>query len=544
MPPEAGVDAVPPRLSADPGPDWPRAVELLRQVVAHTPVVMWAVDREGIFTLSEGRGLETLGLRSGQVVGASAFEMYADHPVILDVLRDGLNGREQNTVIEIGAACFENWVKPIRDAAGAVVGAVGVATDVTARVQAERELKSLNEQLSEHVRSRTELLLRTSITLEEQIHERRRTYLELERSEARWRSLVEDAPDIILQLNRHGEIEFINHPNWRDDLTVEQVLGRSANDFLYPAFIPEFQRSLSEVFEHGRCVTNEVSGPTTAGEPCWYQSHLAPLWQDGKVIAATVVVRDITDQHRAAEALQQKHDELTHVARVSMVGVMTASFAHELIQPLAAIAHYIAGCVIRLEKDGQTAPEVLTTLQDAAKEARRASEVVRRLRQFLQKHEIQREDGDLNLVVRESGQLIESTLQKHEIRCEYRLADDLPPVFMDRIQIMQVLLNLLLNSVEAIADAPPDRRLIVIQTARTDRGEAICTVHDRGPGLPAGLPHDIFDAFVTTKPEGLGLGLSISRSIVQAHGGSIRARNHPDGGAEFRLAFGSPSQGD
>jgi C4-dicarboxylate-specific signal transduction histidine kinase len=123
------------------------------------------------------------------------------------------------------------------------------------------------------------------------------------------------------------------------------------------------------------------------------------------------------------------------------------------------------------------------------------------------------------------------------------LADDLPPVFIDRIQIMQVLLNLLLNGAEALAEFPVERRQIAVQTGRLDHGDVFCAVRDHGPGLPAGLPHDIFDAFVTTKPDGLGLGLSISRSILQAHGGTIRAENHPDGGAKFTFAFAASSAG-
>lgn len=537
----AGPAAV--EIDAIPRADSVRMVDLLRQVVEHTPVVLWAVDVEGNVTLSEGRGLTALGLEPGQLVGQSVFDIYRDHPEVVSSLRQALNGNEQNTVIDVGPACFETWIQPLRDVDGTVTGAVGVSTDVTARVQVERELQRVNDELAEHIRSRNELLLRASKTLEEQIHERRRTYMDLERSEARWRSLVEGAPDVILQLNRQGEIEFINHTHWRQDLTVDQVRGRLSTEFVFPEFAPQLQRSLEEVFEHGRSVTHEVSGPSLTGEPRWYQSHLAPLHHNGKVVAATVVVRDITDQHRAAEELQQKQDQLAHVARVSMVGEMTASFAHELNQPLAAIAHYIAGCVIRLEKVGQTDPEVLATLQDAAKEARRASEVVRRLRQFLQKHEIQRETSDLNQVVRETVKLIESTLHKHEVRSEFLLTDDLPPVYIDRIQIMQVLLNLLLNAAEALTDVPVDRRLITVQTGRTERGDVFCAVRDRGPGLPAGLPHDIFDAFVTTKPEGLGLGLSISRSILQAHGGTIRGENHPDGGAEFTFTFAAPSAG-
>jgi PAS domain S-box-containing protein len=782
-----GADAVTEPLTVD----CASADDLLRQVVNHAPVVLWAMDRDGIVTLSVGKGLQALGLQPGELIGQSVFELYRDRPQILDNLRRVLQGEEQALLADVGTAFMEGWIRPLYNPIGEVIGAVGVATDVTDRVRAQRaerdstarflkafhaspagilltvvetgeiidvnaafsqlsgvpheeligrttlemgfwqsaeqrwqmlsavgrgesahnpayrlqlrdgrrlllehsiepvdidgrpcalsilrdiserrryeralrrsrrryqtlarfapvgmfrmthtgewvyangqcrrllgcdlatlrgrgwleafhpddrpqlfgcwhapaddadgcrreirtwsvsaaarwllmqwepqkggrpsigtltdithrklaeiELQSLNRQLEEHVRMRTELLLRTSKTLEEQIHERRRTYQELERSEARWRSLVEDAPDVILQLNRLGQIEFINHANWRDDLTVDQVLGRQVQEFVAPEYVSAVEQALASVFEQGESVTQEVRGLTTAGHPVWYQSHLAPLWQDGQVVGATVVVRDITDQQRSAEELEHKQSQLAHVARVSMVGEMTAGFAHELNQPLAAIAHYIGGCVIRLQKESHCDPEVIATLQDAANEARRASEVVRRLRQFLHQHEIQREMGCLNQVVRDAARLIESTLHKQDVRCEFHLAETLPEVFMDRIQVMQVLLNLLLNAVEAQADLPVDRRLVIVTTGLTDRNWACCSVRDTGPGLPQGLGHDIFDAFVTTKPEGLGLGLSISRSIMQAHGGSIRAQNHPDGGAEFVLTFSNHSPGD
>lgn len=514
-----------------------RAADLLRRLVDHTHVVLWAIDADGIITLSEGRGLEALGLQPGQIVGDSVWDMYADHPQASSVLRRALAGQEVNQVVEVGPTCFETWVQPLRDAQGQVIGAVGVSTDVTPRIQAERELKKANEQLAESVRIQNELLERTSRSLEEQIHERRRTYLELERSEARWRSLVEEAPDVILQLNREGLIEYINHPIPRDTRTVDEIRGHPAADFLFPASLPPLQRGLQDVFEHGRSVTLEVSGPSAEREVCWYQAHLAPVRHEGEVVSATVVVRDVTDQRQAKSELERKQDELAHVGRVSMVGEMTASFAHELNQPLAAIAHYIAGCVIRLQKDGRAGPDVLGTLQEAAQEARRASEIVRRLRLFLQKHEMQREPANLNHVVRDAERLMEFAVRNHAVPLEIKLAKKLPTVFIDSVQIMQVLLNLVLNAAEAQAETPANRRQITVETRQTNAGEVICSVRDRGPGLPQALPHDIFDAFITTKPDGLGLGLSISRSIMQAHGGSIRAETAPDGGAEFILVF-------
>jgi PAS domain S-box-containing protein len=514
-----------------------RAADLLQRLFDHTQVILWAIDAEGVFTLSEGRGLEALGLKPGEVVGKSAMTMYADHPGVSSLLRQVLGGRESHTIMAIGEAWFETWVQPLHDDAGRVTGAVGVSTDVSDRVRSERQLKSLNAQLAESVQIQNELLDRASRSLEEQILERHRTYRDLERSEARWRSLVEHAADVILQIDRSGIIEYINHPTSRDSRTVEDVLGRSAYEFLFPEFAVELREALAVVFEKGQSISVVVSGPTGTGEKCWYQGHFAPLRHEGRIVSATVIVRDITDERRSAEELRQKQDQLAHVARVSMVGEMTASFAHELNQPLAAIAHYIAGCLIRLKKVGLTDPSVLSTLEDAASEARRASEVVRRLRLFLQRNDMVREPADFNQIVLDAIKLIDSTLGNFEVQCEADLAADLPELFVDRIQLMQVLLNLLLNSAEAMAESSIEPRLILIRTRHTHPGRVLCTIRDQGPGLPTGLPQDIFDAFITTKPDGLGLGLSISRSIVVAHGGTIRAVNHPDGGAEFTLSL-------
>jgi len=402
---------------------------------------------------------------------------------------------------------------------------IGSLTDITQRKLIELELQSVNDRLEVSVRMRTDLLTRASKTLEEQIYERRRTYFDLEKSEERWRSLVEHAPDVILLLNVHGEITYINHTSMRPALTTARVVGHTVYEFAYPEYRGEIQAVLQQVFQKGLSVTQEVEGPGDAGDRRWFQSHLAPIRHGGLIVGATAVVRDITASRQAAEQLRQTQDLLAHSGRVRMIGEMTAGFAHELGQPLSAISTYIEACLIRLKREGVTDGDILEAMQDAVKEAQRAIDVVRRLRDFLQRNELQRQPEDLNQIVQDAVRLAEISLRNHGVRIQLNLASELPLALLDGIQMMQVLLNLMLNAAEAMSEAGSEPRIIHISTRCTAKQSLECKITDTGPGLPVREANAIFEAFFTTKDAGLGLGLAISRRIVEAHAGQIVAGN-------------------
>lgn len=415
---------------------------------------------------------------------------------------------------------------------------IGSLTDITQQKLIALELQSVNARLEAIVRARTELLSRASITLEEQIYERRRTYFDLEKSEERWRSLVEHAPDVILLLNRQGEISYINHTAMRPSLTTADVEGRSVYEFAYPEYHGLMRAEIAKVVEQGLSTSHEVQGPGDSGNRHWYQSHLAPIHHGEQIIGATAIVRDVTESRLAAEQLRQTQDLLAHSGRVRMIGEMTAGFAHELGQPLSAISTYIEGCLIRLKREGETDGDVLDAMQEAVQEAQRAIEVVRRLRDFLQRNELQRQPEDLNQIVQDAVRLGEISLRDHGVRIQLDLAPELPKALLDGIQVMQVLLNLMLNAAEAMSEANSETREIQIVTRRT-AGHAIeCEVSDSGPGLPVSDANAIFEAFFTTKEAGLGLGLAITRRIVEAHQGQILAGNRTmTPGACFLVKF-------
>jgi len=231
------------------------------------------------------------------------------------------------------------------------------------------------------------------------------------------------------------------------------------------------------------------------------------------------------------EAARQR-DELAHLSRVAMLGALSGSLAHELNQPLAAILSNAQAAQRFLARDPADTDQVREILADIVKSDRRAGEVIRRLRALLKNEEAVHVAQDLNAVVREVLELMHSDFLNRRVTVRTELAPGLPPVSGDRIQLQQVLLNLLLNGCDAMEGAAGER-LLTVRTDRAANGDARVCVADRGAGIPPAELERIFEPFVTSKPHGMGLGLAVSRTIVQAHAGRLWAANNADGGAIF-----------
>lgn len=237
----------------------------------------------------------------------------------------------------------------------------------------------------------------------------------------------------------------------------------------------------------------------------------------------------------ARAAAQEAQARLLRVARASTLGELTASIAHEVNQPLAAIVTSGNACQRWL---AQAPPNVDKAQQAVARmldDALRASEVIVRIRGMTRGQSLQPQAFAINPAVEEVLSLSRAELERHEVAVVLDLEDDLPPVFADRVQIQQVLGNLVLNAMEAMSDVPVGARTLHLATSRGDAGRVRVDVADTGHGLPSAMVERLFEAFWTTKAEGLGLGLSISRSIVEANGGRIQAGNRAEGGARFQF---------
>lgn len=240
-------------------------------------------------------------------------------------------------------------------------------------------------------------------------------------------------------------------------------------------------------------------------------------------------------ERRSRLALERHQAELAHVLRVAAMGEMAAQLAHELSQPLGAVANYAAGARRRLQAGAVPAADLIDVVERIAREALRGGAIIRRLRELLQKTEPHRVPVNLNALVRDVAELVEGEARERGIAVHLILHPDLPVIDADAVEIEQVLINLTRNAVEAMQRADGAGRTLSIETRRGERRGVEVLVRDTGPGL-AGDPAAIFEPFYTTKPGGLGMGLAICRTIVELHGGTLAATSSPQG-ATFRFTL-------
>ena len=262
----------------------------------------------------------------------------------------------------------------------------------------------------------------------------------------------------------------------------------------------------------------------------------APLNTESGLPAGFVAnIGDVSDRKRAEASLRKTQDELAHVARVMTLGELAASIAHEINQPLTAI---VANASVSLNLLSRPAPQVTMARQiltEIMADGHRAGDVIKRLRQLATKSEPHRTRVDMNSVIREVVALVDSEIQRHNAAIRVVLAPELPPVYCDRVQLQQVLINLVMNGLEAMDLVNDRRRQLTVRSMPRDGRTVRVSVQDAGSGIDAHSAEQLFDAFFTTKPAGMGMGLSISRAIIEEHGGRLWAAPNPRFGATFHF---------
>ena len=282
----------------------------------------------------------------------------------------------------------------------------------------------------------------------------------------------------------------------------------------------------------------------TVAQRLEWMNFLAPLSCALAVTLALLLFayeRSVVDRRAAEEAERLLREELAHVGRLSVVGEMGTKIAHELNQPLGAIHSYVAGCVRRLQRNENVPPEVIDALQKAMRETERASAIIRGLREFGRHSEGRFATVEINELVREILPILSAELRESRSEPELDLAEGLEPVQADKIQIGQVLVNLVRNSIEAMSGVPVSERRLIIRTQGAPDQMIEVQVEDTGCGISADLYPNLFQPFHSTKPKGMGIGLAISRTIVEAHEGTIRAEPRRGRGALFRFQLPCPS---
>jgi two-component system sensor histidine kinase DctS len=258
--------------------------------------------------------------------------------------------------------------------------------------------------------------------------------------------------------------------------------------------------------------------------------------ETGELIGYVGTVTDITEQKQIEQRLLQQQSELCHAQRLITIGELAGVMAHELNQPLGAIANYLEGAIIRYEREFTSNPELGKVLEHTLGLAERATHILRNIRALVRKQDPSRQGVDINTLIWETVQLIGAEIARREVRITLDLALNIRPLWSHRVYLQQLLLNLTLNSMEAMEAIDTKNRWLTIQTLGTDRAIEI-RITDTGVGFGEELTTRLFEPFITTKKEGVGLGLSICRTIVEAHGGEISADSRPGQGATFRVTL-------
>src|SRR5881409_1148870 len=365
---------------------------------------------------------------------------------------------------------------------------------------------------------------------------------ELQVGEERFRRVVEAAPNAMIMVNQEGQITLANQQAEKTfGYPREELLGRPIE-----MLVPERLRSGHQGFRHDYLCDpqarpmgagRELFGRCKDGSEVPIEIGLNPIHtSNGLLVLASIV--DISERKLAElEAARQRH-ELAHLARVASLGELSSSLAHELTHPLTAILSNAQAAQRFLADDDVDLNEVREILSDIVAEDQRAGEVIHRLRLLLKKGEPQEhcDDVDVNEVARDVLKLMRNDLINQNVTVDTDLAQNLPAIRADRVQLQQVVLNLLLNACEAMTASDSSERQLLI-TSKLENGAVRMSVTDRGGGIPEEKLEQVFERFFTTKKEGMGLGLSICRSIINEHEGKIWATKNADCGATFHFSL-------
>ncbi|MGB7327916.1 MAG: ATP-binding protein, partial [Rubripirellula sp.] len=432
---------------------------------------------------------------------------------------------------------------------GLTIGAIQWRTHSTRRrlealeeVVTERthDLVEAQETLEQKVQERTTQLSEFNSSLLQQIEARQRTEWELTKSEENYRSIVEDQNELILRFDTKGKIEFANRAYLQANGLTRETL-RDTNLF---SLIPETERlGVKDILnsitpnESMRGCRLQVCRPDGTLE--WEDWNVRGLFDGkGELICFQTVSRNVTQLLEAEEKLQQKEEQIRHASRLSSLGEMIAGITHEIRQPLSSISNYaFASRKLLEEEDSEAAKKMHHWIGEICNQVERSNAIITSLRGFARRSDNEFGSISLKSIIDDTLAMLRVDFIRSNVQTSVKAIGVVPNVLGDQIQIEQVLVNLIRNSCDALQILTNDSGGIITVSVRAIGVEVVVSVEDNGPGVDASKANDLFEPFSTNKREGMGLGLAISRSIIEEHGGRIWIENANPG---LVVSFGLP----
>ena len=415
-----------------------------------------------------------------------------------------------------------------------------LSDEIAERKCAQEALIEAKNELERRVQERTADLTNANEKLIAEIEQRKLAEDGLRRSEERFRLLIEGVEDYaIFSLDPSGRVTSWNAgAEHIKGYLADEIIGRHFSDFysLEDKQCGKPELALQVAAAEGR-FAEEDWRVRKDGSRLWASVVITALRDSQeKLIGFSKITRDLTERKRAEEKLQAAQAQLSHVARVTTMGEFAASIAHEVNQPLSAALANGDACLRWLGANPPNLDRARASICGIVEAVNRASEVIKRIRALMKKAPPQKTELNVNEVVREVSGLLLGELARNDVSLQMDLAPDLPVVFGDQVQMQQVILNLISNAMEAMKPATRPKELLISSHSETS-GRVLVSIRDSGTGFGPEFADNLFQAFFTTKQEGMGLGLSISRTIIEAHGGRLWATANIAHGATFQFTL-------
>jgi PAS domain S-box-containing protein len=498
--------------------------------------VIYSHDAQGMMTYVSPSCKKVLGYDPEEIVGRYAEEFHQNRDTGREAIQQFTREAEAGKLVHRYVGQFrhrdgslrmlECQEHPVFAVDGRLTAMEGIAKDVTEATAASDEIHELKEELERRVALRTEQL--------SHINE------ELRASEARYRNVVQTQTEFIVRWTADGKRTFVNDAFCRfRNKPAEELIGENFFPIIHEEDRQRFHDAIARITPDNPTETVEIRNQRDDGTLAWMQwTNRAFFDAAGRPVEYQSVGRNVTELRNAADLLRQKEAHLAHLSRLATMGEMVAGIAHEVGQPLHAAKTFAEAARRNLQAGGEerikTAIECTSEISYAVT---RTVEIIRRLREFTKGQPVELENLSLKVLVNEAIELIAYEIRRVGVSVQVQVPGSLPTIVGDRIQLEQLFVNLLMNACQAMEQTPADQRMLRI-TAEANKGSIRVAVRDAGVGINPAEVHRLFDAFYTTKKEGMGMGLVLSKSIADAHGIDLRFESNQDGpGTTFVLTF-------